>query len=129
MADIVYPGQTAVGALNATALPTNTDLVLYKGDYVEIFMTLKDSAGNPINLTGYTPKAQLKADYTDRAPVNFTCTFTNAAGGVARIFLPSSVTSELLPGSYVWDFQITDGSGNTRTYLAGDVTIYNEVTT
>ena len=129
MADIVYPGQTAGAALNSTALPTNSDLVIYKGDYVEIFMTLKDSQNNAINLTGYVPKAQLKSAYTARAPKDFTCTVTNAAAGTVRIFLPSTVTTDLLPGSYIWDFQITDTGGNTRTYLAGDVTVYNEVTT
>jgi uncharacterized cupin superfamily protein len=129
MADIVYPGQVTGGALNATALPSNTDLVLYKGDYVEILLTLKDSLGAPLNLTGATPKAQLKSDYSDREPKEFTCTVTAAEEGKVRIFLPSSATSELLPGSYIWDFQITAGDGNTRTYLAGDVTVYNEVTT
>ena len=49
--------------------------------------------------------------------------------GVVEVFLPSSVTSTLLPGSYIYDFQITFTDGNTRTYLAGDVTVYPEVTT
>ena len=128
MADIVYPGQATGGALNSTALPSNSDLVVYKGDYVEILLTLKDSVGAPIDLTGATPRAQLKSDYSDRQPKEFNCTVTDALAGKVRVFLSSAVTSELLPGSFIWDFQITSADGNTRTYLAGDVTVYNEVT-
>lgn len=128
MADLVYTGQSAGVPLNAGALPTNNDLVIYKGDYVELFVTIKNATGTPMPLTGFTPKAQLKTSYDDPIPRQFDCTLTGVAGQV-RIYLSSSVTSELLPGSYIWDFQITSGTGETRTYLAGDVTVYNEVTT
>lgn len=128
MADIVYPGQSAGAALNATSLPSNNDLVIYKGDYVELLVTLSDSLGAPLSLVGSTPSAMLKYDYTDRAPKLFTCTLTGTPGQV-RIFMSSTLTSQLLPGSYIWDFQVTSATGETRTYLAGDVTVYNEVTT
>ena len=128
MADIVYPGSVAGGPLNSGALPANNDLVLYKGDYLELFVTIKDGSGNPINLTGQTPAAELKAGYGDPSPVSFSCTLTGVTGQV-RIFLSSLATTNLLPGSYIWDFQITNGTGETRTYLAGDVTVYDEVTT
>lgn len=127
MADIVFPGQ-AGNNLNAAALPSSNDLTIYKGDFVELFVTIKDSVGNPISLVGSTPKAQLKSDYNDRDPKSFTTTLTGTTGQV-RIYLPSSVTSTLIPGSYIWDFQVTFAGGDTRTYLAGDVTVYNEVTT
>ena len=31
------------------------------------------------------------------------------------------------PGSYIWEFALTAPNGDTRTYLAGDVTIFAEV--
>lgn len=125
MADIVFPGQSA-GAANG-ALPQNTDLVIYKGDYLEVFVQIRDSSGNPVPAAGLTAKAQLKVDYYDMSPREFQLTAT-ATPGEWRIFLPSSVTSTLLPGNYIWDFQLTDASSNTRTYLAGDVTVINDVT-
>lgn len=127
MADIVFPGSSANNTLNAGAMPSNNDLVVYKGDYVELLVTLSDAGGTPLNLVGSTPKAQLKSDYSDRSPKDFTCTLTGTPG-VVRIFLSSTVTKDLLPGSYIWDFQVTSTSGETRTYLAGDVTVNNEVT-
>lgn len=128
MADIVYPGQTAGGPLNSGAMPSNHDLAIYKGDYVELFVTVKDSLGVAVNLTGTTPKAQLKSDYEDATPIDFVCTLTGVTGQV-KIFLSSATCSTLEPGTYIWDFQITDTTSKTRTYLAGDVVVYNEVTT
>jgi hypothetical protein len=127
MADVVYPGATA-GVLNADALPANQDLVIYKGDYVELFVTVKDASGVPVSLVGSTPKAQLKLTYADSSPVNFVCTLPGPTGQV-RIYLSSTTSTTLTVGTYIWDFQITDAGGQTRTYLAGDVIVYNEVTT
>lgn len=128
MADIVFPGDTAKNVLNEGALPSNNDLVIYKGDYLELLVTITDSTGTPVNTAAYTGKAQLKSDYSDRAPKDFTVTASGTPGQY-RIFLSSTITRELLPGTFIWDFQLTSGSGETRTYLAGDVTVYNEVTT
>lgn len=127
MADLVFPGATA-GTLNSDAMPANQDLVIYKGDYVDIYVTVKDASGVAVSLVGSTPKAQLKLNYADSSPVNFTCTLPGPTGQV-RIFLSSAASTALTVGTYIWDFQITDAGGNTRTYLAGDVTVYNEVTT
>lgn len=129
MADIVFAGETSGGPLNQEALPQNYDLVIYKGDYLRLNVLVRDAVGAPMEMLGSTPKAQLKSDYTDRDPRSFVCTVDPENLGVVQIFLPSSVTSNLLPGSYIYDFQVTDIEGNTRTYLAGDVTVINEVTT
>lgn len=129
MADIVFPGQDAGPALNSGALPKNADLVIYKGDFVRVPLSIVDALGAPVVITNGIPKAMLKTDYNDRSPKLFECTITNGPQGKAEAFLSSEVTSQLLPGSYIWDFQITDENGETRTYFAGDITVYNEVTT
>lgn len=130
MADIVNAGATAAGPLNSGALPANTDLVIYKGDFVRLLVTVKDSGGLAVDLTGAVPKASLKSDYNDRNERPFECTIVGSPTlGQIEVFLPSTLTSTLLPGSYIYDFQITFVDGNTRTYLTGDVTVYPEVTT
>ena len=126
MADIVYPGKESGTALNSGDMPINQDLLIYKGDYVEFYVTIKDSAGVPISLAGQTPAAQLRKNYTDESPVDFVC---STFGSQVRIYLPSAVSATLDPSSsYIWDFQLTNASSETKTYLTGDVTVYNEVT-
>jgi hypothetical protein len=127
MTDTVFPGQPA-GVLGQESLPANYDLVLYKGDYFNTSVVIKDNVGAVINLTGYTAKCSIKASYSSVTSFDATCTIT-ALSGLVDIMFPSSVMEDIPAGSYVWDFQVTNPSGNVRTYLAGDVTVYGEVTT
>lgn len=127
MADIVYPGQTASGVLGQDFLPSNFDLVLYRGDYFPLRITLKNPDNTVLNLTGYTAKASIRATYDDPLAYNFTVAIT-AATGVIDITLPSTVSTTISAGSYIWDFQVTEPSGNVRTYIAGDVQVHDEVT-
>lgn len=128
MADVVFPGQIPGGVIGQQLLPSNYDLVIYRGDYFPLTLTLKTTGGAALNLTGYTAKAQIRAGYTKNSDAyNFTVTFTGTPGEVSLV-LPSSISTLMAPGSYIWDFQLTDPAGNVRTYLAGDVTVYDEVT-
>lgn len=127
MTDIVFPGQSA-GILGQESLPSNYDLVLYRGDYFNTSVVIKDSTGAVINLTGYTAKCSIKSSFSAVSSFDATCNIT-AVQGLVEIMFPSSVTEDITAGSYVWDFQVTNPSGNVRTYLAGDVTVYDEVTT
>lgn len=126
MADIVFPGQTGT-TLNESSLPANHDLVIYKGDSLELLVAITNAVGTPMTLTGAVVVAWLKSDYNDRDPKPFTCVVTATPGEVA-VSMSDTLTSGLLPGSYIWDFQVTYASGITRTYIAGDVTVYNDVT-
>jgi hypothetical protein len=128
MADIIFPGKAAGGPLGLEYLPANYDLVLYKGDFFQMSVTLKDSTGDPIDLTGSTAQCSIKANLAATDSFNAMLTVTPLLGKVDVLF-PSSVTSLLNAGDYVWDMQLTDVDGNVRTYFAGDVKVYGEVTT
>lgn len=129
MADLVFPGQNPnATALNSDAMPENIDMVIYKGDYVDILVTINASPGVPLDLTGYTAAASLKTDYDDVAPIAFDCTITSPATGQVRIYLPTADSTTLVAGDYIWDFELINASGDARTYMTGDVTVYPEVT-
>jgi len=129
MADLVFTGQAAGTPLNSDAMPANKDLVIYRGDYVELFVTVKDSNGNVQNLTGYTAKASFKTNYSDVAPITIDCTIPTPSNGVVRIYVSSAVSATLTADSYIWDFEVINTSSDSRTYLTGDVTVYPQVTT
>ncbi len=126
MADIVYPGQPA-GVLNQEQLPSNYDLALYKGDYFQTSVVIKDNTGDPINLSGYTAKCSIRENYTSVESFDADCTITPAEGRVDILF-PTSIMETLEAGEYIWDFQVTNPDGNVRTYLTGDVKVWDEVT-
>lgn len=127
MTDIVFPGQPA-GILGQESLPSNYDLVLYRGDYFSTSVVIKDSTGSVINLTGYTAKCSIKSNFSSVSSFDAVCSITPLSG-LVEITFPSSVTGDIAAGNYVWDFEVTNPSGNVRTYIAGDVTVYGEVTT
>lgn len=126
MTDLVFAGKAAGGPLNSDAMPQNYDLVMYRGDTFTIFFTITIS-GTPVSLSGSTVRAHLKSNYEDRSPLPFTCTITGTPGQV-RMSMPAGTTSNLIPGSYIYDLEVTDAGGSVRTYLAGDVTVENDVT-
>ena len=130
MADIVSPGESAGGPINSGAMPNNYDLVVYEGDALRFTLTIKDSLGAAVNLTGYTAKAQLKTSYSDSSPIDFVVTIPTPANGVVSVYLAPATTAALIPGSsYIYDLQLTAPGGDVRTYLKGDVSVLPEVTT
>ncbi len=129
MADIVFPGKPIGGVLGRDFLPSNFDIEFYKGDYFPLTISLVQPNGLPLNLTGYEAQAQIRSNFGDNRLYNFTCTIDVPADGRVSVVLPSSVSSQIAAGSYVWDFQVREPSGNVRTYFAGDVTVYDEVNT
>jgi hypothetical protein len=128
MADLVFPGKGAGAVLNSTAMPKSYDLEIYKGDYVEMLMTLKDSTGAVMDLTGYTATARIRSNFSSTDYFGFNVTIPNPELGKVRLYMPTSTSTTLEPGTYIWGFQVTNPNGDSRTYLAGDVTVYDEVT-
>lgn len=125
MADIIFPGQVPLDDLGQSKLPNNVDMVFWRGDAQTYILALNDSLGNAIDLTGFTAKAAMKAGFDSAMKYDFICTIS---GNNVTVYLPSSVSSTIPAGSYVWDFKLVDtNSGDQRTYLAGDITVYDEV--
>lgn len=61
----------------ATVQPASVNFWLYSGATFTAPVTLKDSDGNPIDLTGYSGILMARRDISDVAPV-FTCTTTDS---------------------------------------------------
>lgn len=128
MADIIFPGQVPEDDIGQTRLPNNVDMVFWRGDAQTFLLVLSDANGAPIDLSGYNAKASLKAGFDAVQHFDFQCTVTSTPGQVT-VYLSSTVSGTIPAGSYVWDFKLVDKiSGDQRTYIAGDVTVYDEVT-
>lgn len=125
MADIIFPGQVPDGTLGNDRLPANMDLLLWQGDAQTYIINLAAEDGSPIDLTGYTTRGTIRASFTDPVKYSFACTHTDT--NQITLYLSSTVSASLTPGSYVWEFQVQAPNGDVRTYLAGDVTVFAEV--
>jgi LEA14-like dessication related protein len=127
MADIVFPGMAAGGPLGQDYLPANYDLVLYKGDFFSMTLTFNNPDDSPMDLTGYTAQCSIRPTIGSTEAHNAELTITPLQGKVDVLF-PSSVTADLAAGDFVWDFQLTNPDDNVRTFFAGDVKVYGEIT-
>jgi hypothetical protein len=111
----------------ADSIPTY-DLTLVRGDtYERRTFVMEYSDGSHADFTGYTVLAQA------RPSANAPRLLIEFASGVDEngdpyIEASSADTTAIGPISKgVWDLQMTSPAGRTRTYLAGDVTIIQDV--
>lgn len=126
MADIIFPGEAPADTLGTTRLPNNVDLAFWKGDVQEFIIDMKNEDLTPVDLTGLEPSAVIRASFT--APTSYEFEATVFDGNKVRLYLPSAVSKTIPAGDYIWNFQLeTVATGDVRTFLAGDVTVYAEV--
>ena len=122
--------------------------VLEQGTTINFEIQYKDSNGNPINLTGYSGKMQIKSNYADDSPIvyltlsssrNSDGTGLNFSGsngttpptsGSIGIYISSCTSSLLNFNTALYDLEIYSGSNCPYTIrlLEGQVRLSQEVT-
>ena len=93
-------------------------------------VTVTDSTGSAVDLTGYTHEAQIRKSYdSSSATQTFTTTTTDATAGQFTLVLTNAQTAAIPHGRYVYDAVITQTSGGEKTRVVeGIVTINPRVT-
>ena len=113
--------------------PEKVDLVMYQGDTFELYCRLKNQAtGVYYDLTAWAIRSQIRA-----TPASVTVTESFAVAIAAQagatlggftLSLTAAKTAALAVGAFVWDLEATDNLGKVRTYVAGSVTVEQEIT-
>lgn len=100
---------------------------MFQGDSKDLVVTVSDSAGLPVDLTGTTVKwrAAPAVDSTVATISKATgtgITITGAAAGQFTVMLGPTDT-QTLDGEFYHEAQITDAAGAVSTVLSGRLTI------
>jgi len=103
--------------------PATYDIVVLQNATFRLEVTVTESGGTPINLSGYTIDSDICGTLDDQIIASFTPTITSAASGVFEIELSPSTTVNLDPGLYKYDVSATAGSGDRYYWLKGACTI------
>ena len=91
-------------------------------------LTVKEN-NSVMDLTGYSVASKMRStNDTSTVAGTFTCTVSNASGGIITVAMTSSVTADIEEGIYVYDLEITSGAGIVTRLLQGEVTVNPEVT-
>ena len=96
-------------------------------DYTET-LTVKDSTGTVVDLTGLTITASMRKHHLSVTKTDFTTATVSATAGTCTITLTDTVTAALNEGRYVWDFVTATSDGTKTRRIEGRVTITPSVT-
>ena len=91
-------------------------------------VTVTDSNGDAVNLSGYSVAAQIRKSHLSSTSTAFTASISNASAGEITISLTDSQTTSLEAGRYVYDVLITASGGTKTRVVEGQVTVNPSVT-
>lgn len=107
------------------------DILCEQGATLSLALTYKDPDGDPVNLTGYTARMQVRESVSAASTL---VAITSSSGitlggsaGTIQISLSATTTAALPKGSYVYDLELSSGGTVTRL-LKGAFTVDPEVT-
>ncbi len=112
--------------------PGKLNLSIRQGSTFDQTLTWKDADENPIDLTGYDARAQIREETSSATPLlsltvlNGRLTLGGALGTI-RILISATDTALLDFDSAVWDLEVISGSV-VVPLVAGSVTLPKEVT-
>jgi hypothetical protein len=96
-------------------------------------ITWTDSAKNPINLTGFTARMQVRAATSSSSVILELTTANNrvslgGADGTVNLLVAASDTAQLAPGQYVYDLELVSLGGEVTRLVEGNFVVKAEVT-
>ena len=91
-------------------------------------VTVTDSNGDAVNLSGYSVAAQIRKTFLSSSATAFTATISNASSGEITISLTPTQTAALEAGRFVYDVVITASGGTKTRVVEGQVTVNPSVT-
>lgn len=109
-------------------MATKSNLVIDQGSDLSLTITVTDTTGNAFNLTGYSGACKLRKHWSSNTSYSLTVTVTEAASGEITLSANNSSTSDIPPGRYNYDVEVTSNTGTVTRVLQGSATVTPEIT-
>jgi len=111
-------------------------LTVIRGDTLTLNFTVTDQSDVAVDLTGKTLFFTVKkkgtrgsdSDDSQALLAGSQDTFDDPPSGEATIAFTATQTNSLVPGLYIYDVQIVDGSGNVVSSFTGTFEVLADVT-
>ena len=101
-----------------------TNIFIDQGATFSKTITVKDTSGNALNLTGFTAIAQIRKSPSSSTSTGFTVAFVSPRStGQITISLTSTQTTALESGRYNYDVLITSGASVKTRVVEGIATV------
>ena len=98
----------------------------YQGNTVTIIVTLTDSAGDAVDITGSTLTLTIKKKKNDDALIQKVAVLTDPTNGQATFTLTDTDT-DVTADRYVYDVEWVSAAGATKTVYSDVVNIFQPV--
>jgi hypothetical protein len=82
----------------------------------------------PLDLTGYSFKAQMRKSYSSSTAYTFTCTIGSPTTGQIILTMDSAVTTTVKSGRYLYDIEMVDSTGYKSRPVEGVVIVSPQIT-
>ena len=104
------------------------NLYIDQGTDFSITVDVTDSAGDVLNLSGYSAAAQIRKTYSSSAVSETFATSIAQSTGQVTLSLTDTQTNGLTAGRYVYDLNITSSGGATSRVIEGQAIVTPGVT-
>lgn len=104
------------------------DITIEQGATFAVQLTLRLNSTQALDLTGYSIRSQMRKDFADSTPINFTISNRNDPQGSFVLGMSATDTGVLEPRKYFYDLEIESPGGTVSRALEGTVTVKPEVT-
>jgi hypothetical protein len=108
-------------------MATKVNLLIDQGTTFNTTVTLTDSNGNVIDITGYTGAAQMRKHFTSSTAKTFTVELGSTSGSIT-LSMSANTTANIEAGRYLYDVELTDTTGIVSRVFEGIVTVNPNIT-
>lgn len=104
------------------------NLTIKRGAAYGLEVTIHNEESDPVNLTGYTFKSQIRADWDKPLLAEFAVMVENAALGKVALSLTADNTNKLPTSGAKYDVFIKNSDGVPACVMAGDIRVIPALT-
>ena len=105
------------------------NISIEQGSTWELRLEIDSQVGVDKNMTNYTVASKIGKSYYDTNPVSMNFAYIVQQSGIFKIWLTATQTALLDPAhEYVYDVEITDGSGVVTRMIQGRATVSPGIT-
>jgi hypothetical protein len=105
-----------------------SNLFVDAGSDYAVVLTAKTPGGQPINLTDYTVKSQMRKSFGSSVFVDLDAGVYNAARGQIVLRLSAADSETIEPGRWLYDVEITHPEGHKKRVVEGIVVVSPQIT-
>lgn len=99
-----------------------TKVNAYSGATLSLSFTCKDEDGDPVDLTGYTARAEVRPTVSSSTiTLNLSPTIQTPANGIISVSIADTVTADIEPGAYVWGLVLETPAGGVIPIESGPI--------